>query len=145
MDGKPLGDEWVAIHIAQSLIEAEVLRASKLSIISWHIKKVFWNGVSLFDHEQTHLYNMARAAYNRRRRKGVRTYETSRQRTEPNVPTKKEFFLTPESIAEVSTKTCCANNCCQPFPRGHIYTLRSQLYLNDEFYNKQKCFLDVHG
>jgi len=38
MDGKPLGDDRVAIQIPQSLCEEEVLSAWVWSMHSWHIK-----------------------------------------------------------------------------------------------------------
>ena len=53
MDGKRLGDDRVAIHIAESLCETEVPSSWMWSMHSWHIKYVFLNGVSLYDHDQT--------------------------------------------------------------------------------------------
>ena len=114
------------------------------SLRACHIKQVFLNGASLYDHEQTYIYNTAMFTANRRVRKGLRRYESMRERVEPNVPPKKESLLTAESIAEVSSKTCCVKNCLQPFPRGQIHAIRCQLHVNDGVYARKKCLLEAH-
>ena len=101
---------------SQSLCEEEVPSVWMWSMRAWHIKLVFLNGVSLYEHDQTHIYNTAMNAIGRRIRVGVRSYQSSRERREPNLPLKKDSLLTLEAITEVSTKTCCPNNCLQPFP-----------------------------
>jgi len=70
-DGTPLGVDRVAVQIAKSLCEAEVLLAWMWLMHAWHITQVFLKGVSLYDHEQTHLYNIAVNASNRHVRIGV--------------------------------------------------------------------------
>jgi hypothetical protein len=60
---------------------------------SWHISRVFLNGASLYDHEQTTIYQGELNASRRRVRKEVRPYETSRGRREPPAPPKKELLL----------------------------------------------------
>ena len=62
MDRKPLGDDRVAVQIAESLCEEEVPCAWMWSMRSWHIKQVFIDGVSLYDHDQTNIYNTAVSA-----------------------------------------------------------------------------------
>ena len=52
MDGKPLGDDRVAIYIVESLSETKVPFSWMWSMHSWH---VFLNGVSLYDHDQTDI------------------------------------------------------------------------------------------
>jgi len=56
MNGEPLGDDRVAIHIAESLCKEEVPLEWMWSMHPWHISRVYLNGTSLYDHEQTHLY-----------------------------------------------------------------------------------------
>jgi hypothetical protein len=56
---EPLGDDKVFVQIAESLCELEVPSGWMWSIHSWDIKLVILDGVSLFDHYTTHLYNMA--------------------------------------------------------------------------------------
>jgi hypothetical protein len=74
----------------------------------------------------------------------TRSYEGFRETTESTVPSKKEALLGTEAIAAVSTQTCCHKNCLQPFPRGHIEVIRSQLHVSDGVYAQKKCLLEVH-
>ena len=70
-DGKPLGDDRVAIQITESLNEELFSFANVWSLRSWHIKHVFLHDdVSLFDHDQTNIYNVATNSSNTRVRKG---------------------------------------------------------------------------
>ena len=110
-----------------------------------HIKQVFIDAVSLYDHDQSNIYNMAVNALHRRVRKGVRSYKSSRQRIQPDLPPKKEYLITVQAITEVSTKTCCENNCSQPFPRSQILAIHTELYVKDGVYSRKKCLLGVHG
>jgi hypothetical protein len=144
MDGKPLGDDRVAVQIAESLSEVDVPSSWMWSMHSWHISRVYLKGASLFDHDQTHIFKTAASASTRRNRSGVRSYESSRERNEPDNPPRKEALLTAQAIAEVSTKVCCRQNCLQPFPRGEIQAIRSQLYIHGGVYNRQSCLLGVH-
>ena len=81
---------------------------------------------------------------NRRVRKGVRLYDSTRQWNEPDVPSKKESLLTTEAIAQVSTKTYCERNCVQPFPCTQIYAIRAQLHVNDGVYACKKYLIEMH-
>ena len=115
------------------------------SLRSWHIKHVFLHDdVSLYDHDQTHIYNVATNSSNTRVCKGVRSYESTCHRVDPIVRPKKELLLTMESITAVSTRTCCNRNCVQPFPRGHIQAIRSELYASNDFKARNKPLLEVH-
>jgi len=78
---------------------------------SWHIKQVFLNGANLYDHDQTHIYNTIVCALNCRVHVGVRSYETFREKKEPNLLPKKEFLLIRQSIVEMSTKSCYQKKC----------------------------------
>jgi hypothetical protein len=59
MDGQPLGEDRVAIQIAESLCEDEVPSSWMWSMRSWHISKVYLSGASLYDHHQTSIYQAA--------------------------------------------------------------------------------------
>ena len=83
-------------------------------------------------------------ALDRRGRKGVRSYDTFRERVETAAPPRKRLSLAPEAITAVSTLTCCERNCLQPFPRGQIQVIRTQLHVNDGVYARKKCLLEVH-
>ena len=53
---RPIGDDHVAVQIAETLKEEEVPSGWMWSMHSWPIKRVFLNGASLHDHDQTDMY-----------------------------------------------------------------------------------------
>ena len=61
-DNQPLGDDRVAVQIAESLSEYDVSLHWMFQMRAWHIKRVFLNGASLYDHEQMNLFNLASQA-----------------------------------------------------------------------------------
>jgi hypothetical protein len=65
-DGMPLGNDRVVVQIAESLVEDKVPSEWVFSMRAWHIRRVFLNGASLYDHDQRHIYNAAVQALNRR-------------------------------------------------------------------------------
>jgi hypothetical protein len=140
----PLGNDCIAVQIAESLVEDEVLSEWMFSMRAWHIRRVFLNGASLYDHDQRHIYNAAVQALNRRPRRGVRQYESGRERQDNANPPKKVLKLSTQSINSVSSINCCKKNCVQPFPRAKIHTLRSQFFHEGGQYFKSHRLLDVH-
>jgi hypothetical protein len=58
-DSLLLDNDRVAVQIVESLLEEEVPSEWMFSMRAWHIRRVFLNGASLYDHEQRHIYNMA--------------------------------------------------------------------------------------
>ncbi|KAG0572237.1 hypothetical protein KC19_VG078600 [Ceratodon purpureus] len=58
-DGAQLGDDQVAVQIAESLCEDDVPSEWMFSLRAWHIRNVFVNGASLYDHDQVAIYNAA--------------------------------------------------------------------------------------
>ena len=74
-DGLPLGNDYIAVQIVESLLEEEVSSKWMFSMRVWHIRRIFLNGASLYDHEQQHIYNAAVLALNRQPRRGVRQYD----------------------------------------------------------------------
>ena len=143
-DNQPLGDDRVAVQIAESLSEYDVPSDWMFQMRAWHIKRVFLNGASLYDHEQMNLFNLASQAARRRSRVGARPYDSSReQRNAEKIP-KKEALLSMESIQNVATKTCCSRSCLQPFPRDKIEALRSEMHVVGSVYHRKHRQLDVH-
>ena len=71
-DGTPLGNDRVAVQIAESLLEEDVPSEWMFSMRAWNIRRVFLNGTSLYDHDQRHIYKSAVQALNRRPRTGIR-------------------------------------------------------------------------
>jgi hypothetical protein len=58
-DDLPLGNDCIAVQIAESLLEEEVPLEWMFLMRAWHIRRVFLNGVSSYDHDQRHIYNAA--------------------------------------------------------------------------------------
>ena len=58
-DNQPLGNDRVAVQIAESLSEYDIPSNWMFQMRAWHIKRVFLNGASLYDHEQMNLFNLA--------------------------------------------------------------------------------------
>jgi hypothetical protein len=143
-DGLLLDNDRVAVQIAESLLEEEVLLEWMFSMRAWHIHRVFLNGASLYDHDQRHIYNAAVQALNRQPRRGVRPYDLERQKEESANPPKKVFKLLMQSINSVSTVICYKKNCMQSFPRAKIQALRSQFFQEGGQYFKTHRLLDVH-
>jgi hypothetical protein len=50
-DGMSLGNDRVAVQIAESLLEEDVLSEWMFSMRAWHIRRIFLNGASLYDHD----------------------------------------------------------------------------------------------
>ena len=143
-NGRPIGDDHVAVQIAETLKEEEVPSGWMWSMHSWPIKRVFLNGASLHNHDQTDMYRKAVTAQYQRPRKGIRSYKTTRERRNVDIPGKKERVLTTKAIYEVSTKSCCERNCVQPFPRSEIEAIRSELHVKGGVYNRKSVLLEVH-
>ena len=143
-NGRPIGDDHVAVQIAETLKEEEVPSRWMWSMHSWPIKRVFLNGASLYDHDQTDMYRRAMNAQNQKPRKGSRSYKTTHERRNVDIPPKRERVLSTEAIHEVSTKSCCERNCVQPFPRSEIEAIRSELHVNGGVYNRKSVLFEVH-
>ena len=61
-NGRPVGDDHVAVQIAETLKEEEVPSGWMWSMHSWPIGRVFLNGASMYDHDQTDMYRRAMSA-----------------------------------------------------------------------------------
>ena len=110
----------------------------------WHIKRVFLNGTSLYDHEQMNLFNLTSQAARRRSRMGARPYDSSQERKNVEKIPKKEALLSTEPIRNEATKTCCSRSCLIPFPRDKIEALRSEMHVQGSVYHRKHRQLDVH-
>ena len=143
-DNQPLGDDRVAVQIAESLSERDIPSDWMFQLRAWHISCIFLNGASLYDHEQMHLFKVSLGASRRRSRFGARPYESSRGRRNSERVPKKEALLTIESIRNVSTMFCCLKNCLQRFPCDRIEALRSEMHVEGSVYHRKHRQLDVH-
>jgi hypothetical protein len=143
-DGMLLDNDHVVVQIVESLLEEDVPSKWMFSMRAWNIRRVFLNGVSLYDHDQRHIYKVAIQALNRQPRRGIRQYNSERERQEGALPPKKVLKLSTQSINSVSTVNCCRRNCIQPFPCAKIHALRSQFFHEGGQYFKSHCLLNVH-
>ena len=143
-DNQPLGDDRVAVQIAESLSERDVPSDWVFQLRAWHISRVFLNGASLYDQEQMHLFRVSSRASRRQSRVGTHPYESSRgQRNCDRVP-KKEALLTIESIRNVSTMSCCSKNCLQRFSHDRIEALWSEMHVEGTVYHWKHRQLEVY-
>lgn len=143
-NGRPIGDDHVAVQIAETLKDDEVPSGWMWLMHSWPIERMFLNGASLHDQDQTDMYRRAMHAQNHKPRKGIRSYETTRERRNVDIAPKKERVLASEAIHEVCTKSCYERNCVQPFPQSEIEAIRSELHVNGGVYNRKSVLLEVH-
>ena len=141
---QPLGDDCVAVQIAESLLEHDIPSDWMFQLRAWHISHIFLNGPSLYDQEQMHLFRVSSGASRRRSRVGARPYESSRGRRNCDRVPKKKALLTVESIRNVSTMSCCSKNCLQRFPHDRIEALRSKMHVKGSVYHQKHRQLDVH-
>ena len=102
-DNQPLGDDCVAIQIAESLSERDVPSDWVFQLRAWHISCVFLNDASLYDHEQMHFFRVSSGALRRQSRVSAPLYESFRGRRNCDKVRKKEALLIVESIRNVST------------------------------------------
>jgi hypothetical protein len=79
-DGMPLGNDRMAVQIAESLLEEDVPSKWMFSMRAWHIRRVFLNGVSLYGHDRRHIYKAAIQALNCQPKRGIRQYNSERER-----------------------------------------------------------------
>jgi hypothetical protein len=143
-NGMLLGNDRIAVQIAESLVEDEVPSEWMFSMRAWHIRRVFLNGASLYDHNQWHIYNAIVQALNCQPWSGVRQYKSGRERQDNANPPKKVLKLSTQPINSVSSISYCKKNCIQPFPHAKIHTLRSQFFHEGGQYFKSYRLLDVH-
>ena len=57
-DNQPLEDDCVAVQIAESLSEHDVPSDWMFQLRAWHTSRVFFDGASLYNHEQMHLFSV---------------------------------------------------------------------------------------
>ena len=143
-DNQPLGDDHVAVQIAESLSECDVPSDWVFQLRAWHISRVFLNGACLYDQKQMHLLRISSRALRRRSRDGACPYESSRGQRNCDRVVKKEALLTVESIRNVSTMSCYSNNYLQRFPRNKIEALRSEMHITRSVYHQKHRQLDVY-
>ena len=71
-NGMPLDNNRVIVQIAKSLLEEDVPSEWMFFMRAWHIRRVFLNGASLYDHDQQHIYKATIHALNHQPKKDIR-------------------------------------------------------------------------
>ena len=136
-DNQPLGDDRVAVQIAESLSERDVPSNWVSQLIAWHISRVFLNGASLYDHEQMHLFRVSSGALRWQSWVGAHLYKSSRGRRNCDRVPKKEALLIVESIRNVSTMSCYSKNYLQRFPCDRIEALWFEMHVKGSVYHRK--------
>ena len=134
-DNQSFGDDHVAVQIVESLSKHDVPSNWLFQLRSWLITRVFFNGASLYDHEQMHLFNIASTKSCQQSWLGICLYESSREQRNFNKIPKKEALLTIELIRNVFTMFCCSKNCLQHFSHNRIKALRSEMHVEGNVYH----------
>ena len=81
------------------------------SLCAWHIREVYYNGASLYDHEQRSIYNKAvKDSRNKKQKGNHRPYEFHNCRKAIESVSCANVRLSAESINVVASKICCSRN-----------------------------------
>ena len=121
----PLSDTHVAVFVAKSHSEEHLPQERVYSLVACPIQYVHCRGASLQDHEARDNFNRIQAVVlNPPSLTSSRPYGTTIRNPPRETSVKTKDLLTQESINAVSSKTCCSQNCVQPFPRAKIRAFR---------------------
>ena len=123
-NGRPIGDGHVAVQIVETLKEDKVPLGWMWLMHSWPIERVFLNGASLHDYDQTDMYRKVMNAQNQRPQKGIRSYKTTRERRNVDIPAKKKKYSQRKQYMKY-LQNHIVRNCVQPFPQSEIEAIRS--------------------
>ena len=141
----PLGDTHVAVFVAKSHSEEHLPQERVYSLVAWPILYVHCRGASLQDHEARDNFNRIQAAVlNPPSLTSSRPYASTIRNPPRETSVKTKDLLTEESINAVSSKTCCSQNCVQPFPRAKIRAFCERMYHNSTFKHRAFMKTKVH-
>jgi hypothetical protein len=140
----PLGPSRVAVQIVDIFVVEDRTCDWMFTLRAWNIKHAFYDGASLYDHDQVAIYKKALEDSKSKKRASGRLYEYSERPKVPMRITKAERLLSMEDINLVSSHMCCKLNCVQPFPREKILTVRNQMWRDSDVRLRTHVKLDVH-
>ena len=141
----PLGDTHVAVFVAKSHSEEHLPQERVYSLVAWPIQYVHCRGASLQDHEARDNFDRIQTAIlNPPSLTSSRSYTSTISNPPRETSVKTKDLLTQESINAVSSKTCCSQNCVQPFPRAKIRAFRERMYHNSTFKHRAFMKMEVH-
>jgi hypothetical protein len=140
----PLGPTRVAVQIVDVLLVEDRTCDWMFTLRTWNIKYAFYNGASLYDHDQVAIYKKTLEDSKSKKRESGRLYEYSARPKVPMRITKAERLLSMEDKYLVSSHMCCKSNCVQPFPREKILAIRNQMWRDSDVRLRRHVKLDVH-
>ena len=145
----PLGDSHVVVFVATMHSQKHLPEERIYSLVAWPIKYVHYRGTSLQDHEARDNFNRIQATLlNPPSSTSTRSYTSTMRNPPCQTSVKSKALLTQESINAVSSKSCCSQNCVQPFPREKIRAFRERMYYNSTFkhtaFKKTEVTRQVH-
>jgi hypothetical protein len=140
----PLGPSRVAVQIVDVLVVEERTSDWMFTLRAWNIMHAFYDGASLYDHDQVAIYKKRLEESKSKKRASGRLYEYSGRPKLAMRITKAERLLSREDINLVSSHMCCKLNCVQPFPRERILAVRNQMWRDSDVRLRTHVKLDVH-
>jgi hypothetical protein len=140
----PLGPSRVAVQIVDVLVVEEKTSDWMFTLRAWNITHAFYDGTSLYDHNQVAIYKKRLEESKSKKRGSARLYEYSGRPKLPMRITKVERLLSTEDINLVSSHICCKLNCVQPFPKEKILAVRNQMWRDNDVRLRTHVKLDVH-
>jgi hypothetical protein len=140
----PLGPSRVAVQIVNVLVVEERTSDWMFILRAWNIMHAFYDGASLYDHDQVAIYKKRLEESKSKKRASGRLYEYSGRPKLPMRITKAERLLSTEDINLVSSHICCKLNYVQPFPREKILAVRNQMWRDSDVRLRTHVKLDIH-
>jgi hypothetical protein len=140
----PLGLSRVAVQIVDVLVVEERTSDWMFTLRAWNITHAFYDGASLYDHDEVANYKKRLEESKSMKRASGRLYEYSGRPKLPMRITKAERLLLTEDINLVSSHICCKLNCMQPFPREKILVVQNQMWRDSDIRLRTHMKLDVH-
>jgi hypothetical protein len=140
----PLGPSRVAVQIVNVLIVEERTSDWMFTLRAWNIMHAFYDGASLYDHDQVAIYKKRLEKSKSKKRASRRLYEYSGRPKLPMRIVKAERLLLTEDINLVSSHISCKLNCVQPFPREKIVAVRNQMWRDSDVRLRTHVKLDIH-
>jgi hypothetical protein len=107
----PLGPSRVAVQIVDLLVVEERTSDWMFTLRAWNIMHAFYDGTSLYDHDQVAIYKKRLEESKSKKCASGRLYEYSGRPKLPMCITKAERLLLTEDINLVSSHICCRLNC----------------------------------
>ena len=123
----PLDPSRVVVQIVDIFVVEERTSDWMFTLRAWNIMHTFYDGASLYNHDQVAIYKKRLEESKLKKRVSGRLYEYNGRPKLPMRITKVERLLSMEDINLVSSRICCKLNCVQPFPREKILVVQNQI------------------